>query len=210
MDLPHFKLKNTIRDFVVPALREGDLDACIQFTNSLLSKVSKSSFHMVRTLDFTTCPEDTAKKFDHWTLKQEQLKPFGSAYTETNGFTSNTNQWHLHWFAYEGKPKDQNIDYLRNGDLAEGDDLIVLTGMEELQRSFQAAGEAGWVKDEEFARDICECAVVFKFMRFVQSVAARMKHLRQPLVVSSHGWDDTFLIIPPTPTIGGSAGAGGG
>ncbi|NOX99381.1 MAG: hypothetical protein GXP30_06585 [Verrucomicrobia bacterium] len=194
MDLPYFQLTTAINEYVAPALREGDLDSCIHWADVMLSKVPESPFHLIRELDFTTCPKDTAEKFDRWALEQEKNKLFGSVYTETNGFAFNADQWHFHWFAYGSRPRDQNYDYLGEGWISEDHDLIVLTGMEDLQKSFQS----DWVDEEDFARDICECAVVFKLMRFVQSVATRMKHLRYPLVVSSHGWD-VFLAISPTP-----------
>lgn len=201
--LPYFQLTQAITNYVDPALRAGDLDTCIDWTNRMLGKVPRSAFHAVRDLDFTTCPDDTAGKFDEWTLSQESVRPFGSAYTETNGFAHNTWEWHFHWFAYEADGVEGDYDYLGEGYLSQDYDGIVLTGMEPVQAAFRKkriftegymAGED--LAEDDFARDICECQVVFKFMRFIQQVTGKMKQFRHPLVVSSHDWDTFLRIIP--------------
>lgn len=190
--LPYFQLTEAIVNYVDPALREGDLDTCIEWTNRMLGMVPESPFHIIRDLDFTTCPEDTAKKFDEWVLAQEVVRPFGSAYTETNGFAHNAKQWHFHWFAYEADGRGGDFDYLGDGWISADREEIVLSGMETLQAAFRKE----WIDEEDFARDICECQVVFKFMRFIQAVSGRMQQFRHPLVVSSHDWE-TFLKIDP-------------
>lgn len=189
-----FRLTNAILDHVAPALREGDIDTCIEWTDRMLGMVPESPFHIVRELDFTTSPEDTARKFDEWVLSQEAIRPFGSAYTETNGFAFNAAQWHFDWFAYEAGGDAGDFEYLGDGWISEDHEEIVLTGMEALQEAFRRE----WIDAQDFARNICECQVVFKFMRFIRSVAGRMEQFRHPLVVSSHDWE-TFLRIDPVP-----------
>lgn len=190
--LPYFNLAEVIVEYVVPALREGDIDTCIEWTDKMFGMVPEGPFHIVRDLDFTTCPEDTAKKFDEWVLAQEAVRPFGSAYTETNGFSVNPDQWHFHWFAFEAEARDDDFDYLEDGWISEDCDEIVLSGMETLQDVFRRDG----IEHEDFARDICRCQVVFKFMRFIQAVSGKMREFRHPLVVSSHDLG-SFLTLKP-------------
>jgi hypothetical protein len=192
--LSSFQLTQPILDHVAPALREGDIDTCIEWTDRIFGMVPKSPFHIVRDLDFTTCPEDTAKKFDEWVLSQEAVRSFGSTYTETNGFAHNAGRWYFNWFAYEAAGSADDFAYLGDGWISEEHEDVVLTGMEALQMVFRTE----WIDEEDFARQICECQVVFKFMRLIQSVAANMKQFRHPLVVSSHDWE-TFLRINPVP-----------
>lgn len=190
--LPYFQLTDVIVNYVDPALREGDIETCIEWTNTMLGMVPESPFHIVGDLEFTTCPEDTAKKFDEWVLAQEAVRPFGSAYTETNGFAHNADQWHFDWFAYKDGSRGDDFDYLGDGWISAEHDSIVLTGMEPLQEAFQK----DWIGEQDFARDICECQVVFKFMKLIQEVSGRMQQFRHPLVASSHDWE-TFLRIKP-------------
>lgn len=190
--LPYFQLTEAIVNHVGPALREGDLETCIEWTNTMLGKVPESPFHIVQDLEFTTCPEDTARKFDEWVVAQEAVRSFGSAYTETNGFAHNAKQWHFDWFAYEAGSRGGDFDYLGDGWISTDHEEIVLTGMESLQAAFRK----DWIGEEDFARDICECQVVFKFMKLIQDVSGRMQQFRHPLVASSHDWE-TFLRINP-------------
>jgi hypothetical protein len=190
--LPVFRLDQVILDNVAAALQEGDLNACIEWADRMFDMVPKGPYHIVRDLDFTTCPQDTAKKFDEWILAQEAVRPFGSAYTETNGFGINPDQWHFQWFAYEAEVSGDDFDYLGEGYISEDNDGVILTGMETLQAVYQKRG----IRNEEFARAICDCHVIFKFMRFIQGVSGKMRQFRHPLVVSSHGWD-TFLTLKP-------------
>jgi hypothetical protein len=190
--LSWFRLTEPILNHVAPALREGDIDTCIKCTDRIFGMVPKSPFHIVRDLDFTTCPEDTAKKFDEWVLSQEAVRSFGSTYTETNGFAHNADRWYFNCFAYEAAGSPDDLAHLDDGWISEEHEDVVLTGMETLQMAFRKE----MIDEEDFARQICQCQVVFKFMRLIQSVAASMKQFRHPLVVSSHDWE-TFLRINP-------------
>ena len=199
MSLPRFSLADKINQHALPALFEGDVDACVSLTDRMFSDVPNTSFHMVRELDFTTCPDTTARLFDTFTLKQEALAPFGSSYTETNGLSFNADQWHFHWFAIRGKPKGRDAeDYFRvcGETVSEDHDAIVLTGMEPLQEIFKNDSD----DTNTFARDICECSVVFKFMRLIQSVSRKMEHHRYSLIVSSHDSGVPGNPVPGNPT----------
>jgi hypothetical protein len=158
----------------------------------MLGMIPKSPYHIVEELEFSTSINSTAKKFDEWVLAQEADRPFGSAYTETNGFASNADQWHFHWFAYEAAGGVDDFSHLDDSWISEEHAEIVLTGMESLQRVFQEDFD----DEETFAREICECQVVFKFMRLMQAVSLRMTQFRHPLVISSHDWGAVLRIEP--------------
>ena len=193
MDLPYFDLCHVILDYANPALREGDIETCLHWTNVLLSQIPDSPFHQIRDLEFATCPKVTAGRFDQWTLEQEADTSFGSAYTEMNGFAHNADLWFFSWFAYEGKRDGEDYDYLEAGWVSDEQEPIVLTGMESLQEVFRA----DWEEEQGFARDICECAIAFKFFRFMQLVTQQMEEFRHPLAVTIHEWDPPLLTINP-------------
>ena len=191
--LSYFQLSEAILRYVDPALREGDLETCIEWTNRMLGMIPKSPYHIVEDLEFSTSIDAIAKKFDEWVIEQEADSPFGIAYTETNAFGSNPDEWHFHWFAYASAEEDDFTD-MDDSWISKEHERVVLTGMESLQIVFQRAFE-----DEEwFARDICECQVLFKFMKLMQDVSMKMTQFRHPLVVSSHDWGAALRIDPTT------------
>ena len=136
-----------------------------------------------------------AAAFDNFAQQEQNLgNEFLSSYTETNGFAHNTNQWHFHWFAYDYTTCDHDFDYLGFGWSSQDYDEIVLTGMESLQSVY--ADDATWIDEYQFAQNICNCIVTFRFIELVQRATEQMTTLTTPLVVSSHDSGVIFQLNP--------------
>ena len=121
----------------------------------------------------------------------------GALYFEMNGFSINTNQWHIDGFSYSKDgglhledEDDEDMEWLCDWDCEtqdfeghmEPDTVFVIKNLEKLQIAYAQVRKAAqkneqWVKKVEDAEDWCEHIITALFMELMRSahVAAKRK-----------------------------------
>jgi hypothetical protein len=171
---------------LMPILRSGNVEACVERSVRALQAAPPSPFHVAAGLDFTNTPEAVAAYVAEFLGTECALIRAAAVYTETNAFMINPDQWFFGLFAYESYGGHDDYDWLSDWQ-AESFDDMTLTGMEELQEVY--ASDAFGDRRYRKAVDFSDLVVVTKFQRLIERAGPLIASLRVPLLATSHDYD---------------------
>jgi hypothetical protein len=171
---------------LLPALKKGDLEACIGRVSNELSKLSKSPFSKVMELDFSNNPKDIADCFQSILNKYGKKIDIKALYTETNGFDINPDEWYFDIFGYSAYDGLKDLDWLSDWQV-ESENGWVLTGMEALQEVY--ASDAYGNPEFDKAREFVSLLVVLKFQKLIRNSLALVPGFPVPVLATSHDYD---------------------
>ena len=171
---------------LLPILRAGNVEECIQRLRSRLEALSRTPFHAILDLRITTDPAETAAVFDGFFEEQSEQFEIQAAYTEMNGFDINTSLWFCDLFAFETYGGHDDYDWL--SDWQSGDSpSITVEGLEPLQEIY--ASEAFGDPRFEEAETVTTLLVVLLFQDLIRRSALHMTRLKFPILATAHGYD---------------------
>jgi hypothetical protein len=178
---------------LVPELRKGNLDLCIDRTVSTLKSMVDCPFQIASQSRFTTSPTDVARYFDAFISEQSRLFDLKAVYAEMNGFDINPDRWFFSLFAYDTYGGHEDYDWLSDWN-SEFYPEMTLTGMEPLQEAY--ASEAFRNEALSEAVDYASLLVVLRFQDLIRRSAAQMKTLKTPLLATAHEYDFIYEFRP--------------
>lgn len=170
----------------LPSLRAGNLAECDRIFSDAMRHLPPGSFHIALDLRFTNSPRDVAAHFDAFFRQEVERYAIAAAYTETNGFSINTDRWFFNLFAYTQYGGQEDYDWLSDYQSESFPD-ITLTGMEALQEVYASPpfGESAF----DDTSSVADLLVKIRFQQLVQQSVPFMSELRFPLLATSHDSD---------------------
>jgi hypothetical protein len=178
---------------LLPALRAGDLNRCLNTVSVKLATQPPSPYHVALELSIADPPDDVAQYFDDF-FRQIPPGKAKAAYTEMNGFAINPGMWWFSPFAYVEYGGHDDYDWLSDWQFDDDNRCYQITGLESLQEVYANDSHA----DEQFSssRELTDLLVVVKFQDLIRRSAALMKELRFPLLATAHDYDFIYEIRP--------------
>lgn len=171
---------------LLPSLKKGDIEGCIDRVSGELSKLSNSPFSKVMELDFSNNPKDVADCFQSILSQYGEQTDIKALYTETNGLDINPDQWYFEIFGYSSYGGLEDLDWLSDWQ-AESENGWVLTGMESLQEVY--ASDAFGKSEFDKARELTSLLVVLKFQKLIRNSLALVPDFPVPVLATSHDYD---------------------
>lgn len=178
---------------IEPRLREGDLAYCTDQVRDAMLVLPNSPFHIATELDFTNDPDAIAEHFDAFLTREGTKFDIRAVYTETNGFDINPDRWYFDLFAYDCYAGLDDLDWLSQWKSESFRDMT-LTGMEPLQSIYDS--DSFDTQEYSTACAFASLYVVVRFQALINRSAPLMKHLKCPLLATSHDYDFIFEYKP--------------
>lgn len=176
-----------------PFIANGDTLTAVERISTALRAMRPGPFHQALDLDFNNRPEEVAKHFDLFVETQENHFEVRAIYAETNAFEFNTGRWYFDLFAYRTCGMLTDTEWLCEHD-SNDYPSFTLSGMEPLQNAY-----ADWDDEFQLSSDHAALLIIAKFQDLIRRSVPLMKHLRCPVIASTHDYDWFARFTPSDP-----------
>jgi hypothetical protein len=166
-----------------PFIANGNTLAAVDRISTVLRTLKPGPFHKALDLDFKDSPQEIARHFDLFIKAQEVRFEVRAIYAETNAFEFNTGRWYFDLFAYRTCGSLIDAEWLCDHDSVDFASFT-LTGMERLQIAYQE-----WDEEFEQSGDMAALLIIAKFQDLIRRSVPLMKHLRCPVIATTHDYD---------------------